>query len=107
MVGANQLDYAIVVSARSLARIVASCPKTPASGSLSIELRRRAGAGAIDTGSTTLVAGSALSVAGNNGLNFNSSAITPVAFAANDVLTLRITAESVNGFEDLRVDLYE
>lgn len=101
MIGSNQIDYFIVVSAFTATTLRVSCPQTPSSGMLTVEVLKRNGAGSLYSGLTSL---QTVSLLGNGGLNFATVAVN-FNFVANDILLLKVKAASL-GFVDLRVELF-
>lgn len=101
-VGLGQVDYFIVPAAVTISKIQVSCPSTPLSGSISVDVRKRSGAGSISTNDTTSLQN--ITLTANGGLNFTSSSVN-INLAANDVVIIKVVSAST-GFTDLRVELF-
>lgn len=101
-VDVGQIDYFIVPAAVTISKIQVSCPSTPLSGSVTVDVRKRSGAGSISTADTISL--QTMTLTANSGLNFTSSSVT-INLAANDVVIIKILSASA-GFTDLRVELF-
>lgn len=101
-VGVEQIDYFIVSAAISINKIQVSCPSTPLSGSVNVDIRKRSGAGPISNIDTVSLQN--VTLAANGGLNFTSTSVS-INLAANDVIIVKIISASA-GFTDLRVELF-